>query len=110
MRLAHTLMKRNEDQRKEINLLNMKADIEEQVEIMQREIKKQKQMYKMLMNHKKEEDQMFKDKFVKLVEVEELRAKLKEQLFNARAGTEPREEGSSTERGIKTGTMKRGRS
>lgn len=83
-------MKRNEDQKKEIGMLDKGSEIEEQEEIVKREISKQKQMYKMLTKHKKEEDENFKSKFQLLVVAEETRAKLKEDIQNAKI-VEPKE-------------------
>ena len=50
-------------------------------------------MHRMLSKYKKEEDENFKSKFEALVAAEETRARIKEELNNARYGTSKENQG-----------------
>ena len=59
-------------------------------------------MHKMLASYKKEEDENFKDKFKALFAAEETRARIKEELNNARSGISKENQSSNGEGPLST--------
>ncbi|CDW90786.1 UNKNOWN [Stylonychia lemnae] len=80
MKLFNSLMNRNEEQKRELQMLNEDTEFGHQMDQINRELAKWKDKHKMLAQYKKEEDMNFKSKFDHLMKVEQERSRIKEAI------------------------------